>query len=168
MNSAFITMSLHSFPKNKERMFQMNQILLVTASSVVLSAIISFFGDWDATMNTLAMFMAIDYATGMVVAGVFHKSTKTETGAYESRAGFKGLCRKGVMFLIVLISHRLDILLGSSYIKDMACIAFIINELISIIENVGLMGVPVPKIITKAIDILKKKEGDNDGRSSQS
>ncbi len=146
----------------------MKQIALLAAGGVVGSTIASFFGGWTAAMTTLMIFMAIDYVSGLIVAGVFHKSTKTETGALESRAGLKGLCRKGAMLLIVLISCRLDIMLGASYIKDMVCIAFILNELISIIENVGLMGVPVPAVITKAIDILKKKEGENNGGSSGS
>lgn len=145
----------------------MKQTVLMAAGGAVGSAIASFFGGWTAAMTTLMIFMAIDYISGLVVAGVFHKSTKTESGALESRAGLKGLCRKGAMLLIVLISCRLDIMLGASYIKDMVCIAFIMNELISIIENVGLMGVPVPKVITKAIDILKKKEGENNGGSSE-
>lgn len=145
----------------------MKQTLLLAISGAVGSTVASFFGGWTAAMTTLMIFMAIDYISGLVVAGVFHKSTKTESGALESRAGLKGLCRKGAMLLIVLISCRLDIMLGASYIKDMVCIAFIMNELISIIENVGLMGVPVPKVITKAIDILKKKEGENNGGSSE-
>lgn len=145
----------------------MKQIALITAGGVIGSTIASFFGGWTAAMTTLMIFMAIDYVSGLIVAGVFHKSTKTETGALESRAGLKGLCRKGAMLLVVLISCRLDIMLDASYIKDMVCIAFIMNELISIIENVGLMGVPVPKVITKAIDILKKKEGENNGGSSE-
>lgn len=145
----------------------MKHTLLLAASGVIGSTIASFFGGWTAAMTTLMIFMAIDYASGLVVAGVFHKSTKTETGSLESRAGLKGLCRKGAMLFIVLVSCRLDLLLGASYIKDMVCIAFIMNELISIIENVGLMGVPIPKIIIKAIDILKKKEGDNNGGDSE-
>ena len=101
--------------------------------------------------------MGIDYLTGLVVAGVFHKSKKTDSGALESRAGFKGLCKKGVMLLFVLIGYRLDLAIGTTYIRDAVCIAFIGNELISIVENAGLMGLPIPSVITKAIDVLKTK-----------
>jgi len=69
----------------------------------------------------------------------------------------KGLIRKGTMLLFVLIGHRLDMAVGSTYIRDAICIAFIANELLSIVENAGLMGVPIPAAITNAIDILKKK-----------
>ena len=109
-------------------------------------------------MTTLIIFMAIDYITGLMVAGIFKRSKKTQNGALESRAGFKGLCRKGVMLLIVLVACRLDIELHTTYIRDAVCIAFIANETISIIENAGLMGVPIPKVITKAIELLKTKE----------
>lgn len=130
--------------------------LALFSAGAVGSVIASFFGGWSAAMTTLIIFMAIDYISGLIVAGVFHNSTKTETGALESRAGLKGLCRKGAMLLVVLIACRLDIMLSTAYIKDMVCIAFILNELISIVENFGLMGVPMPEIITKAIDLLKK------------
>lgn len=121
------------------------------------SLVASFFGGWTASLTTLLIFMSIDYVTGLVVAGVFHKSTKTDTGTLESRAGFKGLCRKCMILLFVLIGYRLDLALGVSYIKDAICIAFIANELISIVENAGLMGINVPPVITNAIDILNKK-----------
>ena len=122
--------------------------------------IASLFGGWDAALITLIIFMGIDYATGFVVAAVFHKSTKSETGALESKAGWKGLCRKGMILLLVLVACRSDIVMGSNYVRDAVCIAFIANETVSIVENAGLMGVPIPAVITNAIDILKKK-GDN-------
>ena len=117
----------------------------------------TMLGGWDTGLQTLIIFMTIDYITGLIVAGVFHKSRKTDTGALESRAGWKGLCRKGVSLLIVLIGYRLDIMIGKPYIRDAVIIAFTLNELISIVENAGLMGIPMPAIITKAIDVLTKK-----------
>lgn len=120
-------------------------------------AIASAFGGWSAGLATLLIFMAIDYFSGLIVAGVFHRSPKSEGGALESRAGWKGLVRKGMTLLIVLIGCRLDILLGIMYIRDALIIAFIINELLSIIENAGLMGVPVPDALKDAIELLRKK-----------
>lgn len=131
-----------------------------TLTGVVGGAISYMFGGWTAAMTTLNIFMAIDYVTGLLVAGVFHKSKKTENGALESKAGFKGLCKKGMILLFVLIGYRLDLAIGTAYIKDAVCIAFMANELISIIENAGLMGVAVPTPITKAIEILTEKNGD--------
>lgn len=121
------------------------------------SFIASFFGGWTASLSTLLIFMMIDYVTGLIVAGVFHNSKKTDSGALESRAGFKGLFRKGMILLLVLVGYRLDIAIGTSYIRDAICIAFIANETISIIENAGLMGIKIPTVLENAIDILKKK-----------
>lgn len=104
--------------------------------------------------------MAIDYITGLIVAGVFNKSKKTDNGALESRAGWKGICRKGMTLLIVLIAHRLDLVMGSNFIRDVVVIAYIANEAISIIENAGLMGIPIPAIIVRAIEVLKNKNKD--------
>ena len=123
------------------------------------------FGGWSEALITLIVFMAVDYITGLVVAGIFKKSKKSETGALESRAGFKGLCRKGVALLIVLVAVRLDIVMQTSYIKDAVIIAFIANESISIIENAGLMGIPIPGVITKAIDVLKKNSDSIKGET---
>lgn len=132
--------------------------LLCAWLGVLGGMISSWFGGWNSAMTTLLVFMAIDYLSGVILAGVFHRSGKTETGALSSLVGFKGLCKKGMMLLIVLVSARLDLLLGSDFIRDSACIALIVNELISIVENAGLMGVPIPAIITKAIDSLHEKE----------
>lgn len=136
------------------------KIWVTSAIGAVGGFISAAFGGWTSAMTTLIIFMAIDYITGLLVAGVFKKSKKTKNGALESRAGFKGLCRKGVMLLIVLVACRLDIELHTTYIRDAVCIAFIANETISIIENAGLMGVPIPKAIVKAIELLKSKEGN--------
>lgn len=134
---------------------------ICTAIGVAGSCIATLFGGWDAALATLLIFMGVDYVTGLVVAGVFHKSQKSADGALESRAGWKGLCRKGATLLVVLVACRLDMVTGSNFIRDATIIAFIANETISIIENAGLMGVPIPAIVVKAIDILKQKaEGE--------
>lgn len=124
----------------------------------VIGAFISkLFGGWDAALTTLVIFMAIDWITGLIVAGVFKKSKKSASGALESKAGLKGLCKKGMILLVVLVSVRLDLLSGTSFLKDAVIIAFVANETLSIAENAGLMGVPWPAFISNAIDVLKKK-----------
>lgn len=134
---------------------------ICTAVGIGGSLVASLFGGWTASLTTLLIFMGIDYLSGLIVAGVFHNSPKTETGALESRAGLKGLIRKFSMLLFVLIGHRLDVAVGTTYIRDAICIAFMANELLSIVENAGLMGVPIPAVITNAIDILKKKSDEH-------
>ena len=95
--------------------------------------------------------------TVIAISIAFHNSNKTESGALESKAGWKGLCRKCVTLLFVLVAHRLDISLGVDYIRTTIIIGFIVNESLSIIENAGLMGVPIPNILKKAVEILREK-----------
>lgn len=130
---------------------------VTTTFGVVGGFIASLFGGWDAALTTLVIFMGIDYVTGLIVAGVFHNSGKTESGALESRAGWKGLCRKGMTLLIVLIACRLDLIMNTNFVRDAVVIGYIANETISIVENAGLMGLPIPSAITKAIEVLTKK-----------
>lgn len=136
--------------------------VFLTSCGVIGSVLAGALGGFDQAIITLLIFMGIDFVTGLVVGGVFHKSNKTATGSLESRAGWKGLIRKGCTLLIVVIANRLDMQMGTSYIRDAVCISFMVNELLSIIENAGLMGVPIPKIITRAIEILKEKENETD------
>lgn len=135
---------------------------ILTSVGAVGGFIASLFGGWDTALVTLIIFMGVDYLTGLIVAGVFHNSEKTASGTLESRAGWKGLCRKGVSLLVVLVACRLDLIMGSDFIRDAVVIAFIANETISIIENAGLMGVPIPAAITKAIDVLNAKANQED------
>lgn len=134
---------------------------ICAAIGIVGGWIASMLGGWDSALVTLLIFMAVDYVTGLIVAGVFHKSQKSASGALESRAGWKGLCRKGATLLVVLVAYRLDVTIGSDYIRNAVIIAFIANETISIVENAGLMGVPIPAVITRAIEMLKEK-GDTE------
>ena len=131
--------------------------MLCTILGITGSAVASLFGGWDIGLTTLIIFMAVDYVSGILVAGVFHKSNKTDTGALESKTCWKGLCRKCMTLIFVLVAYRLDLVIDTSYIRDAVIIAFIANELISIVENAGLMGLPIPPVIVKAIDALQKK-----------
>lgn len=135
---------------------------ICTMIGAVGSGIAVLFGGWDTGLVSLLIFMGLDYVSGLVVAGVFHKSNKTDTGSLESKAGWKGLCRKCMTLVFVLVSYRLDLIIGTNYIKNAVIIAFIANELISLVENAGLMGVPLPAIIVKAIDILQKKSEESE------
>lgn len=134
---------------------------LCSAAGAIGSSIVGYmFGGWDTAIQTLLIFMAIDFISALILAGVFHKSSKTESGALESKTCWKGLMRKGMTLLIVMVATRLDMATGQNFIRDAVCIAFIVNEAISIIENAGLMGVPIPDILMDAIDLLKRqKEG---------
>jgi len=138
------------------------RVYFCTAAGLVGGLIASLFGGWDIALQTLILFMAIDYFSGLVVAGVFRKSPKTESGSLESRAGFKGLCRKCAVLCLVLMAHYLDLVIGADFARDAVCIGFIVNEGLSILENVGLMGITYPDVIKRALEVLSKKaDGQN-------
>ena len=133
-----------------------HKVLMIVA--LLGSGVLELLGGWDEALQTLVIFMAVDWFTGgIILPVVFKKSPKSGNGALESRAGWKGLCRKGMTLLVVLIAVRLDMLLKTNYLRDTVCIAFIINEAVSIIENAGIMGVPLPEALKKSIDILEEK-----------
>lgn len=122
------------------------------------SLIADYLGGWDSSLATLIIFMGIDYVTGILVAAVWKQSPKTASGTLESHAGWKGLIKKGVTLLVVLIGERLDMACNIDIIRNAVIIAFIANELLSIVENAGIMGVPIPDKITEAIDKLRNNK----------
>ena len=130
----------------------------LTAAGAFVTAL---FGEWDGALLTLLLFMAADWLTGLIVAGVFHRSPKSRNGALESRIGLKGLCRKGAMLLCVLIAYRLDLMAGlHGVLRTGAIVALVCNEALSVLENVGLMGVEYPAIIDRVIrQLLGEKSG---------
>ena len=131
---------------------------LCTAVGMLGAGLAWAFGGWDTALVALLICMGVDYVSGSVVALVFHKSTKTETGAYNSAYGIKGLFKKGLMLLFVLVAVQIDKMLAIDYVRDAVCIGFCTNEIISIIENLGLAGIPMPAIVTKALEQLQKKQ----------
>lgn len=136
--------------------------LLFSVYSVGCVGITFLIGRLNIQMIILCTIMAIDYITGIVLAGVFHKSAKTKTGRLESNVGFKGIFRKTAYLVIIIIANFTDIISGTSFIRDCAIVCLIVNDCLSILENLGLMGVPIPKVLIEAIDILKRKGDNND------
>ena len=134
------------------------KLFILSTIGIIGSYITTLVGGWNTALVTLIIFMAIDYLTGFIVAGVFKNSPKTPSGTLSSHTGWKGLCKKGMTLLVVLVANRLDTFTGSNFIQNAAIIAYILTETVSIIENAGLMGVPIPNVLTQAIDLLKKKE----------
>lgn len=130
---------------------------LSTTVGLIGGMLAQLVGGWDQAMTTLVLFMVIDYITGLIVAAT-GKSTKTKSGSLNSHIGFVGLSKKFLVMLYVIIATRLDMLLGLTFCRDAIIIGFIANELISITENAGLLGIPMPEPIKKAIDVLHAKE----------
>lgn len=136
---------------------------ILTIIGATGSFIANLLGGWTSDMQTLLILMGIDIVMGLLIAGFWKKSEKSPTGTINSLSMAKGLVRKGVYLLIILVAYRLDLSLNVEYVRTAVIIAFIVNEVISIVENAGIMGVPMPSVITRAIEVLKKKsEGDVD------
>lgn len=137
----------------------MERAAALISAGAVLAAI---FGGWDGSMVTLCVFILIDYLAGIVLAAVFRRSKHTATGALDSRAGLMGLFRKAGMMLVVIVAVRLDMLCGLDGVLRAGTIyALIANEALSIIENLGLMGVPLPDALYSAIERLRGKGNAN-------
>lgn len=130
--------------------FKHKLIVAISALCTVL------FGEFDIPLQTLILFMAVDYLTGLIVAGVFRSSLKTDDGRLSSNAGFKGIIKKGMMLMIVLVAYRLDILANTNIVRNTVITAFIVNEAISINENAVLMGVDIPKYLSELIRNMRK------------
>lgn len=132
--------------------------LICTITGILGSFVAAFFGGWDSALVTLLVFMAVDFLTGLVTAAM-GKSKKSVSGGLSSSAGWIGLLKKFCVLLLIVVAVRIDILLGTTYVRDAVCIAFCVNELLSIVENTSLMGIPYPPVIKKAIDVLQTKVG---------
>ena len=145
-----------------ERLTYMKEFVLV-ALSALGSGVAAMLGGWDGALQVLVGFMAADYITGLVVAGGFGKSSKSETGALDSRAGFRGLARKGGILLLVYLGVLLDRATGETVIRTAICLFFIANEGLSILENLGLMGVPYPAVLKNTLEALKEQGDEGNG-----
>ena len=130
---------------------------------VAAGLISGIMGGFDTPVVVLVVCMAVDYVTGLIVAGVFHASPKTTGGGLDSQVGWKGLARKIVTLLIVVVANLADILLELHYVRDAAIIGFCANECISILENAGLMGIRIPKVLTAALEKLGEEVDDDPG-----
>lgn len=135
-------------------------IALCGALGAIGSVIAKVLGGWDNAAKTLVILMVVDFVMGVLCALVFGKSDKSPNGALSSAVCWQGITKKVCIGMIVVVAHRIDLLVGSDYIRIAVIIAFCVSELISISETAGLMGIlpeGVQKVLMKAIDILKNK-----------
>ena len=142
-----------------------DKILKTLAGMVGAAA--GLLGEWNVLLTILAVFMVIDYATGLIVAWR-GKSPKTESGHVSSKAGFDGLIRKAFIMVIVLVATLLDVAIGnaSRVFQTAATMYYIANEGISILENTALMGVKYPVFIIRALEAMRDKNDtlEKDGK----
>lgn len=138
---------------------------VLAALAVVGSVISESLGGWDAMMRLLVWLMALDYITGWLVAAVWKKSNKSESGTLNSKASFKGIIKKGMILAMVGVGVLLDNALGATYIRSMVVIFFIGNEGLSLLENFGLMGVPYPDSMKQVLEVLREQGNKGEGGS---
>jgi len=131
----------------------------VKALATVGGAIAGIFGEWSILMTILAAAMVLDYISGVLVAA-FGKSLKSEGGHLDSKVGFVGLAKKALIIMIVLLATLLDKALGAeAMVFQTATVCYYIaNEGISVVENAGLMGLPVPDVVKRALEQMKEKK----------
>ncbi|BBI34889.1 phage holin family protein [Cohnella abietis] len=123
---------------------------------VFIGAVVSFsFGGWNESLTFLLLLMCIDYFTGVIAA-------VREGSGLNSNIGFWGLLKKGLILLVLLIAHRLDVLLGIEIVMGSTAFFYIANELLSIIENYGRMGLPLPDRLKQIVKVLRDRAGEAD------
>lgn len=130
---------------------------VLTALAAVGGFLADRLGGWDALLQVLVALMVADYLTGLVVAGVFKRSPHTESGALSSHAGFKGIVKKCAALLLIYIGVLLDRAIGEAFVRSALIIFFIGNEGLSLLENVGLMGVKYPQFLQKMLEALRER-----------
>lgn len=135
----------------------MKKDMMCTILGILAASGVKLFGGWTPTLNIVLILMGIDLAAGFLVAAVFKKSPKSESGAASSSAMLKGICKKIMMIFLLAVAHQLDVALGVDYIMLAATYGFIANEALSIVENAGLMGIVKSDVIINAIEVLKGK-----------
>lgn len=130
-------------------------LLSVATVGGVLSAL---WGGWDALLQALIVCMAVDYVTGLAVAAC-GKSKKSRSGHITSGAAVAGIIKKGFELLVVLVAAQLGGVSGGDFIRDTVVLFFIGSEGISIVENGGLLGVPLPQAVKRWFELLHEKNG---------
>jgi len=126
----------------------------IKAAAAVGGAIVSFlFGGWTQLMTVLVVFIVIDFISGVALAA--------KEGRAASRELWLGVTRKIGTLAIVAVAHLLDTIIGDAHlIRDAAIFFYLAGELLSLIENAGQLGVPIPPVVTKAVEVLRSKSGD--------
>ena len=115
--------------------------------------VLSFlFGDMEGMMIALVALIILDYISGVIAAAV-EKRLSSEVGA-------KGIAKKIFMLLIVALANIVDInVIGDGHVlKTVTVVFYICNECISLIENAGRIGVPVPKKLLDVLEQLRDKD----------
>lgn len=130
----------------------------VTFIGGFIGTVITSFTKIDLSIKLLILAMIIDYITGLIVAYVFKKSPKSKTGSFNSKYAFRGICKKFVIIFLVALCKGLGSYLNLDFLEQGVAIAYLVNEIASIFENCGLMGIPIPNKLKECLEVLRNKE----------
>lgn len=139
------------------------QYIFYTVVGLIGGTVSQLLGGFDNLIQTLIMFMTIDILMGVMFSLILKRSGKSVTGAYNSSIFIQGIFKKFGVLVCIIVAVRINMLLGVTYIRDGACIIFIVNEGLSILEQVGNTGVKVPKLLTDSLDVLRQKADSTGG-----
>ena len=123
--------------------------------------IANIYGGWSNALTTLVIFMIIDYVSAIIQA-ILGKSLNSKNGKLNSTVGFKGIFKKIMILLMVLVGHRIDVTFNLTYVKDIIILSYICNEFISIIENLTYIGLDKLPIFDKIASLIKKEVQENE------
>ena len=129
---------------------------VVKTIAAIAGAIAGLFGGFDVMLQVLVGAMIIDYITGWIVA-ILGNSIKTASGHLDSNIAWKGLLKKGLALLVVLLGAMLDRAVGQQVFRNMVVWFYIANEGLSILENLALAGVPFPSSVKKMLEQMRDK-----------
>ena len=142
-----------------------NIVSIITGA--IGSLLINLIGKPTDDLIILLVLMTIDLIVGFLISAIWQKSTKTDSGKLSSGVMFKGIVKKFFTLVIVVIAFQLDKLVAMNMIRHIVIIAFIVEEVLSITENIAITGIKIPTIITKALDVLEKEVKSGFSNSSK-
>lgn len=130
---------------------------IISVVSLAGGLAVQALGGWDSALQMLCIVMAVDYLSGIACALIWKRSPKSADGSFESKASLKGLLRKAGMLLAVLIAYQLDCMAGTAFVRTATILFFTANDGFSIIENLGIMGLPMPAALKNAFLLLRQQ-----------
>ena len=160
------TTLIHKYYKKGEIIIKLKNIVSIVTGAIG-SLLINLIGKPTDDLIILVVLMTIDLIVGFLISAIWQKSTKTDSGKLSSKVMFKGIVKKFFTLVIVVIAFQLDKLLVMNVIRHIVIIAFIVEEVLSITENIAITGIKIPTIIAKALDVLEKEVKNGFSNSSK-
>ena len=163
-----VTVHWQANKQRKERIIIKLKNIVSIVTGAIGSLLINLIGKPTEDLIILIVLMIVDLIVGFLISAIWQKSTKTDSGKLSSSVMFKGIVKKFLTLVIVVIAYQLDILLAMNVIRHIVIIAFIVEEILSITENIAITGIKIPTIITKALDVLEKEVKNGFSNSNKS